>query len=77
MMLKVIKDSPHLIVQTGSELTLNRQINDEVNGIRSELSVMSDKLEDHDNKTANKLMDIVCLYQNPDDPCYTCGGTGG
>ena len=61
---------------TSSELTLhdtlNRQINDDVNGIRSELSVMSDKLEDHDNKTANKL---DCLHKN--GACYTCGGTGG
>ena len=66
---------------TSSELTLhdtlNRQINDDVNGIRSELSVMSDKIEDHENKTANKLKEIVCLHQGANDLRYTCGGTGG
>ena len=70
---------------TSSELTShdtkldssNTQINDDVNDIRSELSIMSDKIDDHDHKTDNKLLDIVSLHQNRNDSCYTCGGTGG
>ena len=58
-------------------ISLCTQITSDFNGVRTDLNSISDRIEDHDHKTANKLIDIVCLHQNPNGSCYTCGGTGG
>ena len=70
---------------TGSELTLHdtkldslgTQITSDFNGARTDLNSISDRMKNHDRKTDNKLLDIVCLHQDPNGACYTCGGTGG
>ena len=70
---------------TGSELTLHdtkldslyTQITSDFNGARTDLNSISDRMKNHDRKTDNKLLDIVCLHQDANGACYTCGGTGG
>ena len=66
---------------TSSELTshdikldsLTTQMIGNFNGVTTDLNSISDdickKIEEHD-KTANKLMEIVCLHHIPNGPCY-------
>ena len=70
---------------TSSEVTLHdakldslsTQITSDFNGARTDLNSISDRMKNHDRKTDNKLLDIVCLHQDANGTCYTCGGTGG
>ena len=63
------------------DATINTLItSDVINGLSTMSDEICEKIEDHDNKTADRLLYVengVCSLLDPTDRCYTCGGTGG